>query len=78
RIGGIPLISIFGIISLAVASFIIYTTLVPTYGGVLDPINLFYNMLIFPVGLVIYFIASLYRRKTGLPLELSFKEIPPY
>ncbi|MCD6591891.1 MAG: APC family permease [Thaumarchaeota archaeon] len=78
RVGGIPLISILGVISLAITSFIIYATLTPTYGGVLDPINLFYNMLIFPIGLVIYFIASLYRRKTGLPLELSFKEIPPY
>ncbi|MEM2189074.1 MAG: APC family permease [Nitrososphaerota archaeon] len=78
RIGGIPLITILGIISLIITSFIVYATLTPTFGGVLEPTNLFYNMLIFPIGLVIYFVASLYRRKTGLPLELSFKEVPPY
>jgi hypothetical protein len=61
-----------------VTSFIVYATLTPTFGGVMDPMNLFYNMLVFPIGLVIYLIASLYRRKTGLPLELSFKELPPY
>ncbi|MDW8021245.1 MAG: APC family permease [Nitrososphaerota archaeon] len=77
KVGGVPLLVILGVISLAVSSFIIYATLTPAYGGVLDPINLFYNMLIFPFGLVIYFAASLYRRKTGIPLELSFKEIPP-
>jgi amino acid transporter len=78
KIANIPLMSLLGVISIIVSSFIIYATLSPAYGGVLDPINLFYNMLIFPVGLVIYFISSLYRRKTGLPLELSFKEVPPY
>ena len=78
RVAGVPLITVLGIISLIVTSFIIYATLTPTFGGVMDPINLFYNMLVFPIGLVIYFIASLYRRKTGLPLELSFKELPPY
>jgi amino acid transporter len=77
KIGGIPLVSIFGIVTVAVASFLVCSTLVPSFGGSFEPYSFTLNMLPYPVALMIYAISSYYRRKTGIPLEYSFKEIPP-
>jgi hypothetical protein len=49
----------------------------PTLIGTIDPVILVFTFGLYASGLVIYFISSIYHRKTGIPLELSFKEIPP-
>ncbi len=77
KIGSIPVITIIGALTTIISAFIVYATLVPTFGGFLEPYTLALNLSPFPVAIVIYAVASLYRKKTGIPLEYAFKEIPP-
>ncbi len=77
KVGGIPVISILGLLTTIISAFVVYATLTPTLGGVMDPNALFLNMLVYPVALIIFAIAYVYRKKTGIPLEYSFKEVPP-
>lgn len=77
RLGGVPILMLLALGSIAVSSFIIYATLNPLYGGVLDPRSLFYNLLIFPVGLLAYYVSRAYNRRRGVPLDLIFAQLPP-
>lgn len=77
KVGPVPLISILGIMTVAIAGFVSITTFVPAYGGVMDPLMAALNMLIYPIGLVIYLAAHYWKKNHGIPLEYAFKQLPP-
>jgi amino acid transporter len=78
KIGGLPLITIFGILSLAVSVVAIYAILLPNIGHIS-----FWTVLIegtvptFLIGVAIYVIAWGVRKSQGINLGLLQKEVPP-
>ncbi len=77
KVLGVPLISLLGFLSLIVSIYIAYASLTPAMAGTLDTTYIIFTFGIFVVGLVIYAISSVYHRVKGIPIELTFKEIPP-
>ena len=77
RIGGIPLITIAGVVALAFSIFQAYASVTPMIVGVLNPAAVLANVGVFVIALVIFFIAYAYRKSRGFDMALEFKEIPP-
>jgi len=77
KVRRIPLLTILGVAVLIISIWLGYAAMTPVFVGAIDPIAVAFTYGMFIVGIVIYIIASMYRRRTGIPLELSFKEIPP-
>jgi amino acid transporter len=78
RIGGVPLISILGLLTFVVSAIIAYATLTPAFQG--GPLN-FQNVLVVGaitvLGVAFYYISYFYNKQRGIDLNLTFKEIPP-
>ncbi len=77
KVLGIPLISLLGFLTLLASIYIGYDSVAPAYSGAVQPNYLLFTIGLFVTGFIIYGIASAYRRSRGLPLELSFKQLPP-
>jgi len=77
KVGGVPVLSILAVISIILAAYLGYASISPAFVGELDPGIMAFTIGLFIIGLVIYAISSLYHRRVGIPLELSFKELPP-
>jgi amino acid transporter len=77
RIGPVPILYILAIISIILSIYLGYASISPAFVGELNPSILAFTIGLFLIGITIYFISSIYHRKKGLPLELSFKELPP-
>jgi amino acid transporter len=77
RVAGIPAISLLGIGALICTLYIGYASVAPAYQGTFQPGYMAFVITIILIGAVIYGIAWAYRKRTGLPLELTFKSIPP-
>jgi APA family basic amino acid/polyamine antiporter len=78
RLGGVPLISILGVISLCFSIYGSYYALTNPVMGALTVGS--YSMIagVFTLGMIIYYVAKTYRlRKEGIDLGLLMKEIPP-
>ncbi|MHA1348777.1 MAG: hypothetical protein ACTSQM_03390 [Candidatus Odinarchaeia archaeon] len=76
RIGGIPLVSILGAVTLGVAGWGAFSALVPAFTGEMS--YLLGTVLFFViVPFIIYYVAYFYRQSRGTPMDLRFKEIPP-
>jgi amino acid transporter len=87
RVGGIPVMSIVGTLSLLGCVAMAWVFLNDPYSGIsLDPSTLssgilgfgmlLINLGIFLSGLIIYFVAQAVRRRAGLEIALNYKEIP--
>jgi basic amino acid/polyamine antiporter, APA family len=78
KIGGVPLITIFGVLSLAVSFITIYAIILPQIGHVS-----FWSVALegivptFIIGAVLYAVIWVVRRAQGINLGLLQKEIPP-
>jgi amino acid transporter len=77
KVLGLPLITIFGIGTLLCSIYIGYASVAPAYMGTFNPGYLGFSITLMIIGAIIYAIAWAYRKRTGLPLELTFREIPP-
>ncbi|MFX0196715.1 MAG: hypothetical protein ACFFCW_11365, partial [Candidatus Hodarchaeota archaeon] len=73
---GYPIVQIFGLLTFLFATTIIIFTLLPAYGGTIQWNFLIFLFILIILGILVYYISSFYRR-SKIPLELSFKEIPP-
>jgi len=77
KIGGVPVISIAGVLSTFILLGVGYLFLTNSVYGV----NSFYSLLAIVLsillGVAIFGVAYAYRRSTGLDLMLAFKQIPP-
>lgn len=76
KIGSIPVMTILGVLSFLVSAFVAIATLLPAYVGTINYTYVGVIILTYAVGLAIYFASSAYRKKK-IPLDLTFKEIPP-
>ena len=77
KVAGVPMISLLGVATLICTLYIGYASVAPAYQGTFRPDYMSFVLGIIMIGAIIYFIAWAYRRRTGLPLELTFKNIPP-
>jgi uncharacterized YccA/Bax inhibitor family protein len=77
KVVGLPLISWLGAISAVMCAYIVYAGFEPAIAGVLNPSYVVLTFSVFVFALVIYGISALYRSRTGLPLALTFREVPP-
>jgi amino acid transporter len=76
RVGGVPVITVLGVLTFAVSVFVAGATLLPAYVGTINYDYVAAIVVTYVVAIAIYFASSSYRRKK-IPLELTFKEIPP-
>jgi len=78
RIGGIPLITILGAISVLVCIITIYAIIKPLIGGATFVETLFAGVVAtFALGAIIYAISYFVRKSQGIDLSLLQREIPP-
>ena len=76
KIGGVYWITVLGVLSLIVSAWMAYAGMMPAISGAVNPLAVEFSFGVFIVGLIIYAVSWLYHRRK-IPLELSFKEIPP-
>jgi amino acid transporter len=73
----IPLTSIIGFISMVLMAIIVYFGFVTPSMGPSTPQALFVLVMIYVLGLVVYFVSSVYNKRHGVDLKLVYSEIPP-
>jgi amino acid transporter len=76
KLGPVPLITILGFITLILSIWIGYASVSPAMVGTINPSTMEFTIGLFILGIILYYVSSLYHRK-GIPLELSFKQLPP-
>ncbi|MEM3145893.1 MAG: APC family permease [Thermoproteota archaeon] len=77
KVGPVPILHILAVISIILSIYLGYASISPAFVGELNPAVLTFTIGLFLIGIIIYFASSLYHRRRGIPLELSFKELPP-
>ncbi|MGH6719712.1 MAG: APC family permease [Alphaproteobacteria bacterium] len=78
RIGGVPLITIAGVVNLVLFSIILYSSFtLPAFAGPVGSIAVAFVLGIYVVGVLVYFAAVAVRRRQGVNLNLLYSEIPP-
>jgi amino acid transporter len=78
KYGGLPLITILGILSLVISIYVVYALVAPSIGGATFGSVLEYGIIpTFALGAVVFIISYAARRSQGIDLNLITKEIPP-
>jgi APA family basic amino acid/polyamine antiporter len=77
KVGGLPLITICGLIAAGFSAVMLYDYLVYPFLGVASAISEEIVTAIFVTWVAYYFIRRAYLRRVGIDLELTFKEVPP-
>lgn len=78
KVGSIPLMSIFGIVTFFTGIFVAATVVLPQFTGA--PVNPYYLgaiILTMLIGLVIYGIAYWYNQRIGINMHQGYTEVPP-
>ena len=80
RWGPIPKLTLIGILGAIGATLIVVNFALDPFSGVnpeASPVMFWVTLAMFPLGIVIYYIASAIRRSQGIDIALAYKEIPP-
>jgi amino acid transporter len=77
NVGGVPLITILGILSLIFNAMLIYFYIAVPALGVINPIPLGVVVGIYVVLSVYYYVNKIHKRSIGIDIALAFREIPP-
>jgi amino acid transporter len=77
RIGGIPVISILGFLTLVVSLLTEWAVLQPFLNGDLSWSQLGTVAVMALIPIVIYVVAHFYHKSQGIPLALQFSQVPP-
>ena len=75
-----PKLTVIGLLGFVAAAFIVWNFARDPFSGVnptASPVMFWTSLAFFPLGLVLYYVAVLVRRRQGIDLELAFREIPP-
>jgi len=76
EIGGIPLITITGLLGSAGMGYFVYRAVVDNDFGANSPAALTITVGVFAIGAVWYFVARAIRRRQGVDMDARFREIP--
>ena len=77
KIGRFPVVSVLGGVGFVVITVVFYLmATMPAAGGLLVLFTAMIVVLYF-VGLIMYYVSRAYRRRKGMDLDLAYKEIPP-
>jgi amino acid transporter len=77
RILGVPVITIIGILSVIAQGFMAWVFLRdPSAGLNGNPKMIWFNIIVFLSGLVVYYVAKFIQRSRGVDVDLSFKQVP--
>lgn len=77
KIGGIPIISIVGAISIPVGLAIAYASLLPALVGPLNPQYIEVVVALFIIGFLLYFASYAIQKSRGIPVDKIQRAIPP-
>jgi amino acid transporter len=77
RVGGVPLVSIFGVAVAVISLLVAYGSLLPAISGTFNPLYVSFTTAFFLVGFVIYFLGYFFQRSRGVPIDRVLAEIPP-
>jgi amino acid transporter len=78
KLGGVPMITIWGILMIIVSAYSVYASIVPGLTGTTSLYKLVGSIVFIAVlPVIIYLVAHFYRRSKGFSLELQYKTIPP-
>jgi APA family basic amino acid/polyamine antiporter len=77
KVAGVPVIVLLGITGIITSTIIGYVGLLPAFVGVFTPEYVYLILLLFVIGVVIYYISYAIRRSQGIPVWQLQKEIPP-
>ena len=77
RIAGVPVITIIGVLSVIAQGFMAWVFLRdPSAGLNGNPKMIWFNVIVFLSGLVVYYVAKFVQRRRGVDVDLSFKQVP--
>jgi amino acid transporter len=77
RLGRVPLITVLGAASALYSALIAYATISPVFIGTVDPFFLSLTLVLFVIGVAIYYVAYLIRKRQGIPMEAIYASLPP-
>jgi amino acid transporter len=78
KLGGLPLMTILGILSFIISVYVVYALVSPSIGGATFGSVLEEGIIpTFVLGIVVFVIAYVVRRSQGVNLNLITREIPP-
>lgn len=78
KVGEVPVVSIVGLGTFIAGIALAIMSINPTYSGApLSVPLLFFQVFLFGMGLVIYYVSVFYRKRQGIDLPSTFREIPP-
>jgi amino acid transporter len=77
RVGRVPLLAILGVGTLVLSVWMGWASVAPAYVGAINPAYLGFELMLFVLAAVIYYISWAYHRSKGIPLSLVFKQLPP-
>jgi APA family basic amino acid/polyamine antiporter len=77
KVGGIPVLSILGVLTLLVCLFLGYMFLTQDVLLANSPYSLYMILGIFASGFLLFFIARAYRKTQGIDVDLAYREIIP-
>jgi amino acid transporter len=77
KIGGVPLISVLGVLLIITSLLIGYASLLPALVGPLNPSYVLVIPALFVFGFVFYWASYAIQKSRGIPVEKIQKEIPP-
>jgi APA family basic amino acid/polyamine antiporter len=78
RIGGVPVLVLFGIGNLILFSLVLYSAFkLPAFSGPTGTDAVLFVIGIYLAGLVVYLGARLIQRRRGIDIDLAYREIPP-
>jgi amino acid transporter len=75
-IGGLPLMSLCGLIYIGFSLFTFYYWIVDPLYGVNNPLSAELLATVYVLGLIIFFAFKYYRKHEGIDLNLTYKEVP--
>jgi amino acid transporter len=76
-IGGVPLITIIGLLTFIVSAYTVYATTWPLFAGEIPAGNYVTAAIYVIVPFIIFAISYYYRKSKGVPMEKQFAQIPP-
>jgi len=78
KVGNVPVMSIVGAISVGLLIWIFYVYATVNALGVNSPgASVWFLVIVYASGIVLYYVAKYIRRRQGIDLGLAFRQIPP-